>query len=365
MILYVSKERCGEGAAIAFPATAEQVQDELRGLGGDGQLLFIRGEGPAWRFEDQLDPAGLLQREGIHKLNRLASLVDAMNLTEQKVFDGALRSEGTTGLDEILDAASNLSRYELIEGIESDFELGRWLVEHDSAWGDIPAEVRRHANHAWIGEKYRETHCGAYTPNGYVRRRETAQTQKRPERPAFRLTLASPTNTYRLELPTNLDGLKQAEQALGLDSLDSASIRDLEIGYPWAHLLPMDSITPGDAIALADWVWAMSDSNLKAFGGVLEVEQPTTFVEAVYIAEEIDNYDVVDCSEGEYGREVLRYAGVGEEILELLDGFTNFDALGRSKMEQAGVRETSFGLVRRLDSPWPQQTEQGQTLHGF
>ena len=125
-----------------------------------------------------------------------------------------------------------------------------------------------------------------------MRRRETAQTQKRPERPAFRLTLASPTNTYRLELPTNLDGLKQAEQALGLDSLDSASIRDLEIGYPWAHLLPMDSITPGDAIALADWVWAMSDSNLKAFGGVLEVEQPTTFVEAVYIAEEIDNYDV-------------------------------------------------------------------------
>ena len=69
------------------------------------------------------------------------------------------------------------------------------------------------------------------------------------------------------------------------------------------------------------------------------------------------------CSnEGEYGREALRYAGAGDEILEMLDGFTDFDALGRFEMEQDGVRETSFGQIKRLSSPFPQQAEQGQTM---
>ena len=31
--------------------------------------------------------------------------------------------------------------------------------------------------------------------------------------------------------------------------------------------------------------------------------------------------------------------------------------------ETDGVRETSFGSVRRLSTPWPQQAEQGQTMY--
>ena len=47
----------------------------------------------------------------------------------------------------------------------------------------------------------------------------------------------------------------------------------------------------------------------------------------------------------------------------MLDGFTDFDALGRSEMEADGVRETSFGSVRRLSAPWPrQEPELGQTM---
>ena len=70
----------------------------------------------------------------------------------------------------------------------------------------------------------------------------------------------------------------------------------------------------------------------------------------------------MDGSEDEYGREALRYAGAGNEILEMLDGFTDFDALGRFEMEQDGVRETDYGQVKRLSSPFPRQAEQGQTM---
>lgn len=77
----------------------------------------------------------------------------------------------------------------------------------------------------------------------------------------------------------------------------------------------------------------------------------------------LDDYELVEDSEREYGREALRKAGADDEILDMLDGFTDFDALGRSEMEADGVRETSFGHVRRLSAPWPEQgPEMGQTM---
>lgn len=71
MILYVSQEYYGEAVPIPFPATMEQVRDELGGLGVGSQPLFIRGSGPVWHFEDRIDPADLLQKTGVQKLNQL------------------------------------------------------------------------------------------------------------------------------------------------------------------------------------------------------------------------------------------------------------------------------------------------------
>lgn len=114
---------------------------------------------------------------------------------------------------------------------------------------------------------------------------------------------------------------------------------------------------------MAECVRAMSNRELKVFGAALEVEEPRSFYDAGCIAMDIDDYELVDSNEGEYGRETLRKAGADDEILDMLDGFTDFDALGRSEMEADGVRETSFGYVRRLSAPWPEQTaQQSQTM---
>ncbi|WP_295759498.1 hypothetical protein [uncultured Oscillibacter sp.] len=174
--LYVSNEYYGEGIPIPFPATAEEVRKELDRLDADGQPLFIRGNGPVWHFEDRLDPAALYQETGVEKLNRLAGLVDAMDLDAQKVFAGVLRAESVNGLDDILDIASNLGRYEFIECVTSNKELGGWLVEHGQAGVDFPKEVWPYLDYAGIGAAYYADHGGAYTPNGYVKRREVVQT---------------------------------------------------------------------------------------------------------------------------------------------------------------------------------------------
>ena len=362
MILYVSNEYYGEGIPIPFPATAEEVRKELEKLDAGVQPLFIRGNGPVWHFEDRLDPAALYQETGVEKLNRLAGLVDAMDLDAQKVFAGALRAESVNGLDDILDIASSLGRYEFIEGVTSDKELGGWLVEHGQAGVEFPEAVRPYLDYAGIGAAYYSDHGGAYTPNGYVKRREVVQTQKETDRPAFALALASPAGIVRLDLPAQDDALEQAKRALGCD-LGNAAIRDVEIGYPWAHLLPRDAITLEDANVLAECVRGMTREELRVFGAVLEVEEPRSFHEAGTIVMDIDDYELVSSNEREYAFAALGYAGAGDEILEMLDGFTDFDALGRSEMEADGVRETSFGSVRRLSAPWPrQEPELGQTM---
>ena len=136
----------------------------------------------------------------------------------------------------------------------------------------------------------------------------------------------------------------------------------MEIDYPWAHLLPTDAITLEDANTLAECVRAMTGQELRVFGAVLEVEEPRSFHEAGTIAMDIDDYELVSSNEQEYAFAALGYAGAGDEILEMLDGFTDFDALGRFEMEEDGVRETSFGSVRRLSAPWPREPELGQAM---
>ena len=187
--------------------------------------------------------------------------------------------------------------------------------------------------------------------------------QAEETRPTFALALVSPTSTCRLGLPAADDELEQAKRALRLDDLGSAVIKNVEIDYPWAHLLDMDSITLQDAHILAKCVQEMTAQELRVFGAVLEAEQPNSFSDANLTAMYRDDYELVEDSEREYGREALRKAGADDEILDMLDGFTDFDALGRSEMEADGVRETSFGHVRRLSAPWPEQgSEIDQTM---
>ena len=366
MILQLSCK--GHGIGLRLPAPIPDVKQTLSTL-RDGfeknvpvQINSVCGN--VHSLHRYIRHSDLENENDLQKLNRLAELFDGIGVERQHILSGALDAESINGLDDILDIASNLGRYEFIEGVTSDKELGCWLVEHGQAGVDFPAEVRPYLDYAGIGAEYYANHGGAHTPNGYVKRREVTQEQAVEDASKFTLTLASPTGTCRLNLPASEDRLEQAKRALGLDSLDSADISDVKIDYTWSHLLPMDSITLEDANTLAQCVQAMSQRELRVFGAALEVEEPRSFYDAGCIAMDIDDYELVSGSEREYGREALRYAGAGDEILELLDGFTDFDALGRAEMESDGVRETAFGSIKRLSAPWPEQPDQeiGQAM---
>ena len=369
MVLYVAKSSFSQDVAhISFPAEAAEVRNEViavEDFGGWAPAYVIGGDGAAQILTGRIERDALFSEAGIQKLNQLAGLVDTMDADAQKVFAGALMVEHARCLDDVLRVAGSLDSYELFPGIKTDEELGHFLVDTGPITGKFvfAEETKPYLDYAKIGAKQRKLLNGAHTEQGFVKHREVAQTQKESDRPAFALTLASPTGACRLNLPAPDDELERAKRALGLDDLGGAAIQDVEIGYPWAHLLPTDTITLEDANVLAECVREMTTEELKVFGAVLEVEEPRSFYDAGCIAMDIDDYELVDSNEGGYGREALRKAGADDEVLDMLDGFTDFEALGRCEMEQDGVRETSFGSVKRLSAPWPrQEPEMGQTM---
>ena len=104
-----------------------------------------------------------------------------------------------------------------------------------------------------------------------------------------------------------------------------------------------------------------TDGEIMKYCAALEVEEPSTFAGAIDIAMDADDYELVSDNEHEYGREALRRIGADDELLDTIDGYTDFDRLGRAMMEEDGVRQTGFGLVRRLSKPFS-EPEIGQTM---
>ena len=368
MVLCVSKSSFSEDVEhISFPVEADKVRNTMLALEEFGDYApanVIRGEGFAQILTGYIKRDDLFSKTGVQKLNQLSGIVDGMDSAAQELFSGALHTESINSLDDVLRVAASLEQYEFIEGVTSNKELGGWLVEHGLAGVDFPKEVWPYLDYAGIGAEYYSDYGGAYTPHGYVKRRESEveQAQAAETKPTFALMLASATGTVRLALPAADTELERAKQALGLDNLELAVIQNTEIEYPWANLLPLDNVTLKDADLLAQYVRQMSNSELRLFGAALEAEEPDTFSAAASIAGDLNDYELVDSTQEEYGREALRYAGVGDEILDMLDGFTDFDALGRFEMEQDGVLDTGYGQIKRLSSPFPQQN-MGQAMY--
>ena len=363
MLLHLSCQSYGIDLRLpAGPADVKRTLSTLRdGLEPDAPVRISGVCGNAYSLHGYIRQANLENEDDLQKLNQLAKLFDGIGVEQQEFFSGALDAESINGLNDVLRVASSLAQYEFIEGVTTDKELGGWLVEHGLAGVDFPEQVRPYLDYAGIGAAYYSDHGGAYTAHGYVKRRETVQTQAVDDKPVFALTLASALGTYRLNLPASDNDLANARLTVG--SLGGTIISDVQIGYSWGHLLPLDSITPDDANTLAQYVRSMSETELRTFGAALEAEVPVTFTQAACIAEDIDDYELVDVTEGEYARNGLRMAGVEDEIFDLLDGFTDFERLGRSMMEEDGVQATSFGSIKRLSAPFPQQPEMGQTMY--
>lgn len=363
--LHLSRDRGGT-AQLRLPADVSVYQEPLDHQGENGGpagiLKVTHVDSPIENLGHYLVYTPILDFSDLSKLNTLAEKVDSMSQQEQRLFAGALDTESVNGLGDILRIAGSLDQYEMIKGVTSDRELGGWLVENDRLDVSFPEAVRPYLDYAAIGAGYYADHGGAYTVNGYVKRREEAPVQTEVPR-AMLLTLTTSEQSYPLVLPAAEERLEQAKSALGVDDLSQAVIASVEYVAPYLdQLIPTDCITVEDANEMADCLQQINaDGEMMKYCAALEVEEPSTFTEALDMAIDLDDYELISDNEREYGREALRRLGADGELLDTIDGYTDFDALGRAMMEEDGVRQTGYGLVRRLSKPFP-EPEIGQIM---
>ncbi len=358
----------GYGIGLHLPATSDKVREVVsrltEGLDSSAPVHISSVSGSVPEICQYIQRADLRSETDIRKLNLLAERIDGMTQEEQRLFSGALDAESLTGLDDVLRIAGSLGRYELIQGVTSDRELGGWLVEHDRLGVKFPKEVQPYLDYAAIGAEYYASNGGAYSPSGYVKRRDGIP-ELAEEKVVLRLVLETSGEQFSLGLPASDERLEQVKAYLGLDDFAQAQIVRLEPGpdmEPLGVLLPMDCITVEDANELASCVEDMKQHELNVYFSALSAEGASTFSEALNIALELDDYEAVTDNECEYGREALRRMGADEEVMDCIDGYMDFDRLGRDMMEEDGVRQTAFGLVRRLSKPFPPEQEIGPVM---
>lgn len=361
-----------EKTDIIFPTTLETVQTEMRGLEEFGKsygvVRSVSGEGPAQLLTGRVKVDDLNTEAGIQNLNRLAEVIDNMSDETLKLLSGALALERAANLDDVLHITDSLEQYELFPQIRTDEDLGHFLVDTSFITGkfSFPEKTRPYLDYAKIGAEQRNTLGGAYTAHGFVKRREEAPVQEEAPR-AVVLTLMSLEQSDTLILPASVEQLEQAKRALEIEDFSQAVIAGIDYTVSClGQLIPMDCISVEDANEMAFCL-----RQLKAHGEVnkycaaLEVEEPSTFTVALDMAIDIDDYELISSSEREYGRQALRRMGANDEVLEAIEGYTDFDRLGSEMMEEDGVRQTGFGLVRRLGKPFPPAQEPDQQMGGL
>ena len=171
---------------------------------------------------------------------------------------------------------------------------------------------------------------------------------------------------YTLILPADEKYLDAVKDYLDIDVFADAMLCDIRFKVPYIGELIRDSDCPAVedyndfAEALED-IW-QQDGALLTYAAVLEAEKPETLHRACDLLQDLDNYQRI--TEGAYGygqQRLQETLGLDDEAIYELDGYMDFEKYGQDCMANDCVTKTEFGLLRRLDPPFPEQT-QGQQM---
>ena len=171
---------------------------------------------------------------------------------------------------------------------------------------------------------------------------------------------------YTLVLPADEEYLDAVKNYLDIDVFADAMLCDIRFKVPYIGELIRDTDCPAVedyndfAEALED-VW-QQDGALLTYAAVLEAERPDTLRGACELLRNLDNYQRI--TEGTYGygqQRLQETLGLDDEAIYELDGYMDFEKYGQDCMENDCVTKTEFGLLRRLDPPFPEQRK-GQRM---
>ena len=171
---------------------------------------------------------------------------------------------------------------------------------------------------------------------------------------------------YTLVLPADEEYLDAVKAYLDIDVFADAMLCDIRFKVPYIGELIRDTDCPAvedynDFVEALEDIW-QKDGMLLTYAAVLEAEKPDTLRGACELLRNLDNYQRI--TEGAYGygqQRLQETLGLDDEAIYELEGYMDFEKYGQDCMENDCVTKTEFGLLRRLDPPFPEQT-QGQQM---
>ena len=171
---------------------------------------------------------------------------------------------------------------------------------------------------------------------------------------------------YTLILPADEKYLDAVKDYLDIDVFVDAMLCDIRFKVPYIGELICDTDCPAvedynDFAEALEGIW-QKDGMLLTYAAVLEAERPDTLRGACELLRNLDNYQRI--TEGAYGygqQRLQETLGLDDEAIYELDGYMDFEKYGQDCMENDCVTKTEFGLLRRLDPPFQEQT-QGQQM---
>ena len=171
---------------------------------------------------------------------------------------------------------------------------------------------------------------------------------------------------YTLVLPADEEYLDAVKAYLDIDVFADAMLCDIRFKVPYIGELIRDTDCPAvedynDFAESLEDIW-QKDGALLTYAAVLEAEKPETLHRACELLQDLDNYQRI--TEGAYGygqQRLQETLGLDDEAIYELDGYMDFEKYGQDCMENDCVTKTEFGLLRRLDPPYP-ELRQGQRM---
>lgn len=369
IILTLSRNNGYESVRLKLPSSPAEIGEAfvvLDGQGGDTTVTTILDvESNIPNLYRCLIDADAGDEKQFAKLFELARRTEGLSSYKTAVFSGALETAQADNLDQALAVTDHLDEYILISNVSSDLELGRYLV--DRGITPFPDRVKPYINYARVGAEYREMHVGAYSNGGYVQKKTSELSEKETLDGVFRVWLKNTclagtrSETVQITLPATFEELESARQFLGADSLSTVKIVQTEALRPYLkeHLpLQGNDLILDQLDELAENIQLMDqeDGALLKYLSVLEVEQPETLQDALRFSIELDDYERVPNDPEEYGKQVLERMGADEELISVIDGYMDFGRFGEDSMKEDGIRQTEYGLIRRLSHPFDDQT---------
>lgn len=287
MTLHI-KAQGGKKETMELPIPLEKLHQQMEDIRRSGKSVSITHiDSPIPGLEWQLTGSATLPYSVLPKLNRLAEIIDEMTLAERYHLCGALVSSIPMKLEAALQTAAHVKAadpesYETIPGVTKEYDLGRWLVEHDHLDEKVPDFLWPHLHYGSIGSEYIYRHKGVFMPEGYIGVKDDLSRQG-----VLRLTLSSAKKEVTLGLPLSNERLEQAKRELEIMDFSQASVRAVKFSTLYLcleDLLPLDTITVEEANSLAVRLWQdITDFNLVQCCAALAAEAPDSFSRALEI----------------------------------------------------------------------------------